>query len=474
MTFYKMLSKLKNLKNINELLISCLLIFVSINTSILSAQGSQTVRPKRIKVDGVSAVVGDYVILESDIDKAIVEMESQGISAKNITRCELLGKLMEDKLYAHNAVQDSLEVSDQEIYDYVDQSIAYFTDQLGSIEKVLEFYKKPDELSFRDELFQINKIQKLSSMMQSKIVDEIEITPEEVRSFFRQIPTNELPTFGTELEISQIVMEPEVKEEEKERIINQLKSFKVDVEERGLSFSSKAVLYSQDPGSRSSGGKYTLHRKKPRMVKEFRDIAFSMQEGQISDPFKTDFGWHILIVERIRGQEVDVRHILLTPKVDEEQLEEARKLLDTLRTRIIEKEITFEKAASQFSSEKETRLNGGSIINPTTGDRRFELTKMDPVLYNQIRDLEDEQISVPLLDEDRSGLKKYKILKVTNRYDEHTADYSKDYVKIKELALKEKKLKAIKKWMEQKIELTYISLNKDFSDCQFNNNWRKK
>ncbi len=474
MIFYKMLSKLKNLKNIKSLSVSCLLIFTSINTLIINAQGNQIVKPKRIKVDGVSAVVGDYVILESDIDKAIVEMESQGISSKNITRCELLGKLMEDKLYAHNAVQDSLEVSDQEIYDYVDQSIAYFTDQLGSIEKVLEFYKKPDELSFRDELFQINKIQKLSSMMQSKIVDEIEITPEEVRSFFSQIPSNELPTFGTELEISQIIMEPEVKEDENERIINQLRSFKVDVEERGLSFSSKAVLYSQDPGSRSSGGKYTLHRKKPRMVKEFRDIAFSMQEGQISDPFKTDFGWHILMVDRIRGQEIDVRHILLTPKVNEEQLEEARKLLDTLRTRIIEKEITFEKAAFQFSSEKETRLNGGSIINPTTGDRRFELTKMDPVLYNQIRDLEDEQISVPLLEEDRSGLKKYKILKVTNRYDEHTADYSKDYVKIKELALKEKKLKAIKKWMEEKIELTYISLNKDFSDCQFNNNWRKK
>jgi peptidyl-prolyl cis-trans isomerase SurA len=474
MTFYKMLSKLKNLKNTKTLSIIFLLSFVSINTLVINAQGSQTVKPKRIKVDGVSAVVGDYVILESDIDKAIVEMESQGMSAKNITRCELLGKLMEDKLYAHNAVQDSLEVSDQEIYDYVDQSITYFTDQLGSIEKVLEFYKKPDELSFRDELFQINKIQKLSSMMQSKIVDEIEITPEEVRSFFGQIPIDELPTFGTELEIAQIVIEPKVKEEEKERIINQLKSFKVDVEEKGLSFSSKAVLYSQDPGSRSSGGKYTLHRKKPRMVKEFRDIAFSMQEGQISDPFKTDFGWHIIIVERIRGQELDVRHILLTPKVDVDQLEEARKLLDTLRIRIIEKEITFEDAAFQFSSEKETRLNGGSIINPTTGDRRFELTKMDPLLYNQIRDLEDEQISVPLLEEDRSGLKKYKILKVTNRYDEHTADYSKDYVKIKELALKEKKLKAIKKWMEEKIELTYISLNKDFTECQFNNNWRKK
>jgi peptidyl-prolyl cis-trans isomerase SurA len=468
-----MLLKPKNLRHTNKLIDSYLILLFLLITSSLIAQGSQSVKPQRIKVDGVSSVVGDYVILESDIDKTIVEMESQGMSTKNVSRCELLGKLMEDKLYAHHAIQDSLEVSDEEIYDYVDQSIAYFTEQLGSIEKVLEFYKKPDELSFRDELFQINKLQKLSSMMQSKIVSEIEITPEEVRNFFKQIPENDLPTFGTELEISQIVLEPKVSEEEKERIINQLKSFKVDVEELGMSFSSKAVLYSQDPGSRSSGGKYTLHRKKPRMVKEFRDIAFSMQEGQISDPFKTDFGWHILIVERIRGQEVDVRHILLTPKVDQDQLEEARKLLDTLRTRIIDEEISFEEAAYQFSSEKETRLNGGAIINPTTGDKRFELTKMDPLLYNQIRDLKDDEISVPLLDEDRSGLKKYKILKVTNRYDEHTADYSMDYIKIKELALKEKKLNAIKKWMKEKIELTYISLNNDFDNCQFNNNWRK-
>ncbi len=473
MIFYKTPLKTKNLKSINQLFYNILCFLISTNTLFLVAQSNQDTLPQKIKVDGVSAVVGDYVILESDIDKTIVDMESQGISTKNISRCELLGKLMEDKLYAHHAIQDSLEVSDQEIYDYVDQSIAYFTDQLGSIEKVLEFYKKPDELSFRDELFRINKVQKLSSMMQSKIVDDIEITPEEVRTFFNQIPPDELPTFGTELEISQIVFEPKVSDEEKDRIINQLKSFKRDVEELGMSFSSKAVLYSQDPGSRANGGKYTLHRKKPRMVKEFRDIAFSMQEGQISDPFKTDFGWHIIFVERIRGNEVDVRHILLTPKINEQQLEDTRKILDTLRTRILDGEITFEKAAFNFSNEKETRLNGGGIINPTTGDRRFELTKMDPLLYNQIRDLEDGEISVPLLDEDRSGLKKYKILKVTNRYDEHLADYSKDYIKIKDLALKEKKLKAIQRWMTEKIEMTYISLNKDFNQCEFINNWRK-
>ena len=440
----------------------------------LVAQGNNPVKYNRIKVDGIASVVGDYVILDSDIDKAIVEMQSQGMSTKNISRCEFLGKLMEDKLYAHHAIQDSLEVRDEEIYDYVDQSISYFTDQLGSIEKVLEFYKKSDEQSFRDELYQINKVQKLSSMMQSKIIEDIEITPEEVRSFFQSIPKKDLPTFGTELEISQIVLEPKISEEEKKRIIDQLRSFKADVEEKGLSFASKAILYSQDPGSRSSGGKYTLHRKKPRMVKEFRDVAFSMQEGQISEPFKTDFGWHIIMVDRIRGQEIDVRHILLTPKVSDKQLNDSKNLLDTIRVRILDNEISFADAALQFSSESETRFNGGVIVNPVTGDKRFELTKMDPVLYNQIRDLKDDEISVPLLDEDRSGLKKYKILKVTNRFEEHLADYSQDYVKIKELALKEKQIKTIKKWMSEKIIMTYISLNKDFNDCEFSYNWRKK
>lgn len=432
------------------------------------------VTEKRIKIDGVSSVIGDYVILDSDIDKMMIEIESQGVSTKSITRCELLGKLMEDKLYAHHAIQDSIEVSDQEVYDYVDQSISYFIEQLGSIEKVLEFYKKSTEISFRQELFEINKTQRLSSLMQTSIVDDVEITPEEVRQFFESIPKIDLPVFGTELEISQIVIQPKVSEQEEKRIINQLLSFKSDVEERGLSFSSKAILYSQDPGSRSNGGKYTLNRKRPRMVKDFRDIAFALQEGEISEPFKTDFGWHILVVDKIRGQEIDIRHILLTPKIDVFDLDNARATIDTLRTRINDGEITFEAAAYQFSSEKETRLNGGALINPATGDKRFELTKMDPLLYNQVRELKDNQISAPFLEEDRSGLKKYKILKVTNRFDEHKAEYSKDYTKIKELALKEKQVSKIKKWMDEKIESTYININSDYKNCNFKNKWVNK
>ena len=428
----------------------------------------------RIKVDGVSAVIGDYVILDSDIDKTLVEMKSQGISTKGITRCQLLGKLMEDKLYAHHAIQDSLEFSVEEIYSSVDQIIDNFTQQLGSIEKVLEFYNKEDESTFRQEIFEINKIQKLSSIMQSQIVEEVEVTPEEVRIFFESIPKNELPTFGTELEISQIVIEPEVSEVEKERIISQLKAFREDVLERGSSFASKAILYSQDPGSRATGGKYTLHRKRPRMVKEFRDEAFSLEEGEISQPFKTDFGWHILKVDKIRGQEVDARHILLTPKIEASQLKEAKTKLDTLRNRLINEEISFKDAALELSDEKETKYNGGVLINPQTGDMRFELTNLDPVLYSQIRNLKDGEISLPIVEEERSGLKKYKILKVSNRFDEHVADYSQDYSRIKSLALKEKQFNLIKDWMLEKIESTYVNVNSESRLCNFTNNWLKK
>lgn len=446
------------------------LFFLLVTSAGIQAQDALA---NRIKIDGVSAVIGDYVILDSDVDKTILEMESQGIDVRGISKCQLLGKLMEDKLYAHHAIQDSLEVNVEEVYSTVDQIIENFTQQLGSIEKVLEFYNKEDEATFRQDIFEINKVQKLSSMMQSQIIENVEVTPEEVRLFFESIPEIDLPTFGTELEISQIVIEPEVSDAEKDRIVNQLRTFREDVLERGSSFASKAILYSQDPGSRATGGKYTLNRKRPQMVKEFRDEAFSLEEGEISEPFKTDFGWHILMVDKIRGQEVDVRHILLTPKIEPAQLAEAKKKLDTIRKRIVDKEISFKDAALAFSSEKETRFNGGVLINPQTGDTRFELTNLDPVLYSQIRNLEDNEISAPLMEEDRSGLKKYKILKVSNRFDEHKADYSTDYVKIKALALKEKQLNTINEWMQEKIESTYIYLNKSNRNCEFTNNWLK-
>jgi peptidyl-prolyl cis-trans isomerase SurA len=435
------------------------------------AQTDSIPTPQRIKIDGVAAVIGDYVILDSDIEKAYIDLQSQGIPTGNIEKCSLLGKLMEDKLYAHHAEQDSLEVSDAEINDYVARTIDYFVQELGSMEKVLEFYKKKDEQSFRNELFDINRVQQLSQRMQASIVEEIEVTPEEVRTFFDKIPVNQRPVFGAELEIAQIVIDPTPTDQEVEKTIRLLETMRNDVLENGSSFASKAILYSQDPGSRSRGGRYTLDRKRPVMVKEFRDQAYRLREGEISQPFQTDFGWHIVTVDKIRGQLIDVRHVLLVPEVSAKELGEAKEKLELIRKRIQDGEISFSDAALEFSDDKDTASNGGVLINPTSGDTRFELTKLDPEIYNQILNLEDNQISPPVIEEDRSGNKKYKILMVTNRYNEHTADFANDYVKIKDLALKEKQLNTIQEWMSEKIDDTFINVNRSYRDCDFSNKW---
>ncbi|MGB1269308.1 MAG: peptidylprolyl isomerase [Flavobacteriaceae bacterium] len=438
-------------------------------TTLISAQ------TQKKKIDGVAAVVGDYIVLDSDVDKMFIELKSQGVSTADFTRCNVMGKLLEDKLYAHHAIQDSIVVSNDEVESTVNQQIDYMKSQVGGdMKKVLEFYKKDDEVTFRKELFDLIKTNKLASQMTRKIVEDVEISPEEVYTFFNEIPENDRPTFGAELKVSQIILKPKTPQSEIDKVIDRLKQFKADVLENGASFASKAVLYSKDEPSRSTGGKYTLHRKKPRMVKEFREAAFSLDEGEVSEPFKTEFGYHILMVDQVRGQEVDVRHILLMPEISNQNLQEAKKLADTLRKRILDKEITYEKAAIEFSDEKETKYDGGKLRNPETFDHIFELTKMDPTLYSQVINLEEGVVSNPILEYDRTGKAFYKLLMVSDKKDEHVAEYGKDFLKIKELALKEKQIETIAKWQEEKIKDTYIKITGEYRDCEFTNNWLKK
>ncbi|TDS17059.1 periplasmic chaperone for outer membrane proteins SurA [Maribacter caenipelagi] len=429
---------------------------------------------KRIKLDGIAAVVGDYVILDSDIEKTLIDLKSQGASTEDITHCGLLGKLMEDRLYANQAVQDSILVSDDEVNATGDRQLQSLVQQIGSMDKVLKYYKKVDEATFREELYKINKLRMLSERMQQDIIKEIEITPEEVRQFFNKIPEDERPVFGAELEIAQITKEPEPSEEEKQKVIDKLNQIKADVDDNDASFSVKAILYSQDPGSKSKGGFYSI-TKDTGFDKKFKDVAFSLREGEVSEPFETAFGYHIIYIEKIRGQELDLRHILVIPEISQNVMDEAKAELDSIRKKIIDGEFTFAEAALNFSDEKETKFDGGLLRNPVNFDSKFELTKMDPTLYNQVQNLKDNEITYPVLEEDpRGGAPKYKILKITNRYDEHIADFSKDYTKIQELALTEKKYNAIKKWMDKHIEDTYISVNDENKDCEFANNWVKE
>ena len=427
---------------------------------------------KKLKIDGIIATVGDYIILDSDIDKTYLELSSQGQSIKDITRCQMLGKLLEDKLYAHQAVQDSIIVKDDEVKEKMSEQIGYMVEQLGSMDKVLQYFKKSNEDEFRTELFEIIKTNKLTGEMQKKIIDAIEITPEETRNFFKDIPQTDLPVFGAEMEVAQIVITPKISEEEKQRVISRLKEIKAEVI-AGSSFKTRAVIYSDDRGSASSGGFYKINRK-TQFVKEFKDVAFSLGEGEISDPFETEYGYHIIMVEKIKGQEVELRHILMMPKVSDQALKDAKDKIIKIKKSIENGEITFAEAARTMSDEKETRANGGTLINPKTQDTHFELTKMDPSLYSELSNLKNGGLTPPILDDDPRAGKKYKIITVTNRIDEHTADYGKDYTKIKNLALKEKQIKAIAKWSNEKIKETYIKINGEYRDCTFTNNWLKK
>ena len=476
-----MLLKKLQLKTIDYKLVltMCFLFFFN---SIISAQEiiKDTVIQKPVqlqagqkqKIDGIIANVGDYIVLDSDIDKGYLEITASGGSTKDITRCQMLGKLLEDKLYAHQAIQDSIVVSDAEIRSMMDDRLNYMVQQVGDINKVVAYYKKNSVEEFKTYFSDILKEQKLSSEMTKKIVDAVEITPEEVRNFFKKIPKEELPTFGAEMEVAQIVVEPKVSAEDEQKVKDRLNAIRKDVLE-GSSFATKAVLYSQDPGSSPNGGFYKMTRKTP-FVKEFKDVAFSLGEGEISEPFKTTFGYHIIMVDKIKGQEVELRHILIAPTVSETALKDAKERIANIRAKIENKEITFAEAARTESDEKETRANGGTLINPNTQDTRFELTKMDPTLYSQVSNLKDNEVSQPILNTDDKGKKTYKLITITNRIDAHTADYAKDYTKIKELALKEKQITTISKWFDTKIKDTYIKIIGEYRDCNFVYNWLKK
>lgn len=464
-----MQQKTRNMKFINK---RKALVFGLLLT--LTGVGVVAQNDTKKKVDGVVGVVGEYVILDSDIDKTLVELQAQGISTAEITRCQMFGKLLEDRMFAHHAIQDSLEVTDVEINGFMDQQIETMVERVGSMKEILAFYNKKSVEEFREYFYDIVKQNKLTQNMQSHIVKNVQITPEEVRQFFNEIPKDQLPMVGDEVELAEIVVKPVVSKEQKQKIIDRLNEMRTEVLEGGGSFFSKAVLFSEDKGSVPNGGFYSI-TKKTAFVKEFKDVAFSMAEGEISAPFESEYGFHIIYLEKIRGQQLDLRHILLTPKPTEEAIEEAKVKIEGIRKKIVDGELTFEEAALASSDEKDTKNNGGILRHPMTQDPRFELNKMeDRALYSLVSNLKEGEISQPALKVGPTGDKSYRIVKVNKRFKEHLIDYVEDYTKVKELALNKKQGEAVAKWLNDKIKDTYIDIQAEYRDCEFQNNWLKK
>jgi peptidyl-prolyl cis-trans isomerase SurA len=437
----------------------------------IAALDSVKPRKKRFLIEGVAGVIGDYVILGSDIVTAKEQAKRQaGIS--DISSCELMESLLSEKMYAHHAIQDSITIGDREIEGRTEGQIQYFKNalQTDNDQKIADFYKKDNITQVREALNRVNRDGLLAQRMQERITEQVEITPEEVREFFKSIPVEDLPLFNTEVEMAQIVVNPKPQQEEINLVINKLKEYKADVLDNGANFAAKATLYSDDTGTERQGGVLELQRSSP-FVKEFKDQAFSLQEGEISEPFETMFGWHILYVEKVKGQIRQVRHILLTPYISVAQIEKAKAELDAMRDRIILKEITFGEAAREISDEERTAQNGGKIINPNTGTGRMEITRLESDMASTLQFLEKGDISGIIEEKGRTGAASFKMVFVIDKVPDHKANYSNDYLKIKDLALKDKQVKAINKWRNEKIADTYIKIGAEYNACDILNAW---
>jgi len=425
------------------------------------------------KIDGVAVVVGNNVVLDSDIEVYKKELESQRDTKINVTECQMLEQVMKRKLLAHFAVVDSIEISDDEINSSVNRKINSFKQQLGTEKKIAEFYGFNSIEDFKKEFFNVEKESAMITKMQHKITEKVSVTPEEVRNYFKSLKKKgDIPTFGAEIELEQIVLNVQPSKKAIASVIKRLKEYKKEVE-NGASFRMKAILYSDDPAVTTPDGDiYTINRQSP-FVKEFKEAAFSLNEGEISEPFKSEFGYHILQLVKIKGKDREVRHILLQPEIDEKSLDKAKDSLKNIRDDIILKKITFENAAFKYSSDKATKNNYGLLINPLTSDSKFDLTRMDPTLYARVSNLSAGEMTPVYYDESRQGAKMYKIILMKNKIPAHKANLVKDYEKIQNLALQKKKQEAIDKWVTKNIVDTYIKINSSYKKCKFDFNWKK-
>ena len=432
----------------------------------------QTIAQK-IKIDGVAVVVGKNIVLDSDIDKFKQEVELRSEGKITITDCEMLEELMQQKLLAHHAIIDSVTVSDAEISGRVDRSIQFFTQQYGSIDKVIKAYGFNDLDDLKKELNTVQKENILIEKEQQQITEKTDVTPEEVRLYYNGLKEEgELPEIPAEIEVAQIVLKALPSQEEEDRVIAKLNEIKKQIEE-GATFRIKAIINSADPAVTQNGGQYTI-TKESNFIKEFKEMAFTLDINQVSKPFKSDFGYHIMQLHEIKGNTRVASHILMQPEIPDEKLTETKQKAEEIIKDIKEGKITFEEAVKEFSQDESTKYNDGLIINESTGETKFDLSRMDPAFYARVNDLKKGEFTEAFYDETRGGDKMFKFLLMRDRTDTHTADLVEDYVKIQQLALQKKQEETIDKWSKNKIQDTYLKLGEQYAKCTFKRNWKKK
>lgn len=435
------------------------LAFVLLGTSFrASAQDPQV-------IDKVAAVVGSNIILQSEIEMQYAQYLAQGNKASDDFKCYILQQQLTQKLLAQQAVIDSIEVSEGEVDDNINSRLRYMSSQAGGQERLEQFLNR-SLLQYKEEMRPSVYEQLKANKMQQDIVSGIDVTPLEVRRYFESLDTDSLPYFNTEVEVGELVVFPKLTREEKQQFRDRAEELRKQVVD-GSDFATIARLYSQDGGSAPYGGDLGFHTR-DMMVKEYTAVAFRMKPGEVSPVFESEHGFHFLEVLERRGEEVRTRHILIQIKPTTASLERAKAHIDSIYENVANNKLDFYSAATLYSDNKETKYNGGMLLNMENQQSRTTLIpadKLDASIFTAIDTLQPGEYSRPSQFTDRTGKAGYRFTYLKSRTPPHQANLDMDFAKIKEAALQDKINRKLSEWFESRREVTFININEAYHDC---------
>jgi len=423
---------------------------------------------KRVVADKIIAIVGDKIVLKSDIDNSLADMQRQGIEVPENAKCLTLEQAMGIKALVLQAEKDSLPITDEEVEVDIDNRIRNYINQFGSKDE-LERVAGKSVYQLKEDFKEGIRDQKLSQAMRNKVVQDIRITPKEVQEYFNKIPTDSLPLYESEVEVGQIVIFPKASRDAEEYAVQQLKEYKEQIETGKKDFCTVSNNNTDDPGSKDKCGQYEINRSQKTYDQTWLSKAFSLKEGQISSPFKTRFGYHILQLVSRSGDDAVVRHILKIPQVTKVELKEGLEKLDTIRSKLITGNIQFGEAVAKYSTDDESKFTAG--MKQGRDGSFLTIDQLDKDLVVMMKDLKVGQYSQPVEYTDESGKKGVRIVYLKSKTEPHRENLKDDYNRISTRALEEKKNEALDTWFMKKIPTYFIMVDEEYKSCPEMKKW---
>jgi len=437
---------------------------------IFALSFTSVAQSKKIVADKILAVVGDKIILQSDIENAIKDAVRNGGTVPDNADCSILEQALISKVLMLQALKDSLPVTDEEIESELDNRIRYYMSQFGS-QAELERVAGKTVYQLKDDSRESVRERKLAEAMQKKIVDVINVTPTEVKAYFDRIPKDSLPFFESEVEVGQIALYPKASRDLEQFMISELNHYKQEVESKRSTFDQMAKLYSEDPGSKDKGGLYEIDRNEKNWDPDFIRAAFRLKDGEISPVVKTKFGYHIIQMVQRNGDLATIRHILRIPPVTDAEMTQGLSKLDSVRSKIIAGTMDFNGAAFKYGEDEEQKYTGPYIMS-ADGDTYNRIDELDKDVVAVLSKLKVGEYSQPtVFANERTGKKGVRILYLKSRSEPHRMNLRDDYNKIKQAALEEKKYQSLEKWLTIHVPNYYIMIDPDKANCQQLQKW---